>query len=303
MKNYLFILFITLPLSTIIGQEEKHFTQFSFNKMVFNPGYAGSTDAMSITAMYRNQWTTIAGAPVTFNLNLHTPISQGRAGIGFSMITDQVGIFKKIHVDAIYNYKFRVFYNSTLSIGLNAGLHVNTIEWQLADAFDFGDGVIPTVEGTISKPNFGVGFFLSSERYFVGMSAPRLLKSAAFLEEDAGVLSKRPYYMMGGMVLDLNKSVKLKPSMMVSLVPNAPFELDFSLSALFLDKFWIGGAYRLGDSFGALMQYELSQQLQVGVSFDFTISELRRFSGETMEFMMRYNLEFKDRDVRNIRYF
>lgn len=303
MKSYLILLFLTIPLTVLVGQDEKHFTQFSFNKIVFNPGYAGSTEAMSVTAMYRNQWTSIVGAPVTFNLNLHTPISQGNAGIGFSLITDQVGIFKKIHLDAIYNYKIPVFDNSTLSLGINAGIHVNTIEWQLTNAFENGDGSIPTADGTISKPNFGVGFFLSSERYFVGMSAPRLLRSAEFLEEDSGVLSKRPYYMMGGLVLDLNQSVKLKPAALVSVVPNAPFEIDISLSALFMEKLWLGGAYRLGDSFGALMQYELSPQLQAGVSFDFTISELRKFSGETMEFMMRYNLEFKDRDVRNIRYF
>lgn len=285
------------------AQEEKHFTQFSFNKIVFNPGYAGNTDAMTFTAMYRNQWTTVDGAPITVNLNAHTPIQNSRAGVGLSIISDQVGIFQKLQVDASYNYKVPVFSASTLSIGISAGLHMNSIQWQDSEAFDSGDGTIPTTDGSATKPNFGMGFFLSGEQYFVGLSAPRLLRSPIYMEEEGGLLSKRPYYLMSGLVIPVNKNVKLKPAALISLIPSAPFEMDFSLSALFIDRLWVGGAYRLGDSFGGMIQYEVSNQFQVGASFDFTLSEFRRFNGETMEFMMRYYMAFEESDVRNIRYF
>ena len=177
----LFFLFAGLA-SSSFGQEEKHFTQFSFNKLVFNPGYAGSSDVMAFTAMYRNQWTSIAGAPITFNLNMHTPITQGRGGLGLSIISDQIGLFQKLHVDGAYNYKIPVFNGSILSMGISAGLHINSMQWQEAEAYDAGDGAIPDVEGSVVKPNFGVGFFLSSETYFVGLSAPRLLKSPIYME-------------------------------------------------------------------------------------------------------------------------
>ena len=301
-KTILLFLFAGLTL-TSYGQEEKHFTQFSFNKLVFNPAYAGNADVMAFTAMYRNQWTTIAGAPITFNLNMHTPITQGRGGIGLSIISDQVGLFQKMQVDGAYNYKIPVFGNSILSMGVSAGVHINSMQWQDADAFDAGDGSIPDVEGSVVKPNFGVGFFLSSETYFIGLSAPRLLRSPIYMEQEGSLLSKRPYYFMSGLVLPLNRTVKLKPAALISLIPNAPFEADFSLSALFIDKLWIGGAYRLGDSFGGMMQYDITNQLQMGVSFDFTVSDLRKFTGQTMEFMLRYNMEYQSSDVRNIRYF
>lgn len=304
MKHKTLILIAGLLLSwSAYGQEEKHFTQFSFNKLVFNPGYAGHSDAMAFTAMYRNQWTTIEGAPVTFNFNVHTPITEGKGGIGLSIVSDQVGLFQKLHVDGSYNYKIPVFGNSTLSLGLSAGLHMNAIQWQNADAFDFGDNSIPTGEGSAVRPNFGVGFFLSSDQYFVGLSAPRLLKSPIYLEEEGGLLGKRPYYFMSGVVLPVSRNVKLKPAALVSFIPSAPFEMDFSLSALFMEKFWIGGAYRLGDSFGAMVQYDATDQMQIGASFDFTVSDLQKFTGQTMEFMMRYNMAFKNSDVRNIRYF
>jgi len=130
------------------AQEEKHFTQFSFNKLVFNPGYAGHSGNMAFTAMYRNQWTSIEGAPVTFNFNVHTPISKGRSGLGISIVSDQVGLFQKLHVDGAYNYKIPVFGNSIFSMGVSAGLHMNAVQWQDADAYDFGDGAIPTAEGS-----------------------------------------------------------------------------------------------------------------------------------------------------------
>lgn len=285
------------------AQEEKHFTQFSFNKIVFNPGYAGNADAMTFTAMYRNQWTTIEGAPVTINLNAHTPIQDSRAGVGLSIVSDQIGIFQRLQVDASYSYKLPVSQSSTLSIGLSAGLDVSAIQWQDADSFDAGDSAIPTANGSVTRPNFGVGFFLSGEQYFVGLSAPRILRSPLFLEEEGDLLGKRPYYLMSGLVIPVNKTVQLKPAALVSLIPNAPFEVDFSLSALFVERLWVGGAYRLGDSFGGMIQYEISNQFQIGASFDFTLSEFRRFNGETMEFMMRYFMSYTDSEVRNIRYF
>ncbi len=301
-KFTLMLLFVTMALLSF-GQEEKHFTQFSFNKLVFNPAYAGSSDVMAFTAMYRNQWTSITGAPITFNLNMHTPITQGRGGLGVSIISDQVGLFRKLHIDGAYNYKIPVFNNSTLSLGLSAGVHINAMQWQKAEAFDVGDGSIPDIDGSVVKPNFGVGFFLSSETYFVGLSAPRLLRSPIYLENEGSLLNKRPYYFMSGMVLPINRIIKIKPAVLISLIPNAPFEADFSLSALFVEKLWIGGAYRLGDSFGGMVQYDISNQLQTGISFDFTISDLKQFTGQTMEFMLRYNMEYQSSDVRNIRYF
>jgi len=230
------------------AQEEKHFTQFSFNKLVFNPGYAGHSGNMAFTAMYRNQWTSIEGAPVTFNFNVHTPISEGRSGLGISIVSDQVGLFQKLHVDGAYNYKIPVFGNSIFSMGVSA-------------------------------------------------------ESPIYLEQEGGLLGKRPYYFMSGFVLPLSRNVKLKPAALVSFIPSAPFEMDFSLSALFMERLWIGGAYRLGDSFGGMIQYDANDQLQIGVSFDFTVSDLKKFTGQTMEFMMRYNMEFQNSDVRNIRYF
>jgi len=55
MKNlYLSISFLALAFCAT-AQQEQMYTQFMFNKLAYNPAYAGSFVSPTLTAIYRNQ--------------------------------------------------------------------------------------------------------------------------------------------------------------------------------------------------------------------------------------------------------
>jgi len=114
---------------------------------------------------------------------------------------------------------------------------------------------------------------------------------------------ERHYYLIGGMVFDLNDDVKFKPSFMARAVEGAPLSVDLTASFLFREKFWVGVMYRLDDSFGAILQFQFNEQLRAGYAYDMTTSRLGEYNGGTHEIMLSYDLRFTKGKTISPRYF
>ena len=89
-KVYLIILmlFVAAP---GFSQQLPQFTQYMYNTVSINPAYAGSRDGFSITALNRNQWVGVDGAPVTQTLSINSPLRNDKIGLGLSVINDKIG--------------------------------------------------------------------------------------------------------------------------------------------------------------------------------------------------------------------
>ena len=108
--------------------------------------------------------------------------------------------------------------------------------------------------------------------------------------------------------MPLTKDIKFQPGVLLSFNREVPFEADITANFIFLNTFWIGGNYRLGDSFDAIVQYQITEELRAGLSFDFTMSDLNKFTNGSIEFMVSYTfdkkpLERKAENINNLRYF
>ena len=73
------------------AQQLPVFTQYIFNKYVFNPAVTGTEDNFSATANYRYQWQGITDAPRTYILSLHGPHKFKNFGLGGALYTDVTG--------------------------------------------------------------------------------------------------------------------------------------------------------------------------------------------------------------------
>ena len=105
------------------------------------------------------------------------------------------------------------------------------------------------------------------------------------------------------MIHELSEDVLLKPALMVSYSPNAPFEVDFNASLRFLEVLWVGASYRLGDSVDGIVQYQFSDQFKAGFAVDFTLTELQQYTSGTFEVLVEYTWLKERQDVNNIRFF
>ncbi len=279
---------------------------FVFNKLQYNPAYAGSVDALNVGAHYRHQWQGLEGAPKTITAFAHTPIMNGRSGVGLSVISDEIGIFNSTFAKMDYAYRIGFKNDTKLSLGLSAQFDFTRFDWTKAELIDNVDSAIPFGEPSGTSFNVGTGIYYSGKNFYVGISAPTLLRNSITSSAYAGfgqLKDLRAHYLMGGVVFKINSKIHIKPSLLISYVKNAPNEVDFNLSLLFLESFWIGASYRLDESADAFVQFPLTQQLKLAVGVDYALTELNSFTKGSFEVMVEYLFKYDNEKVNNIRFF
>ena len=301
------ILFLlVLSATSVDAQNDRLYTMFVFNKLQYNPAYAGSAEALNVGVHYRHQWQGLEGAPRTITAFGHTPIAGGRSGVGLSLISDEIGIFNTTYAKLDYAYRVNFRNDSKLSLGINAQFDFTRFDWTKADIIDNIDVAIPFGEPSNSAFNFGMGLYYSSDNFYVGASVPNFLRNAITSEAYSGFAELndlRAYYLMGGVVFKISPRVHIRPSLLVSYVPNAPKEVDLNLSFLFLESFWVGGSYRWDESIDVFAQFPVSQQLKLAVGVDYALTELNSSTRGSFEVMLEYLFKNDNEKVNNIRFF
>ena len=304
-------IFYTMLLVLFLGnlaysQNDRLYTMFVFNKLQYNPGYAGSNEALTIGAHYRHQWQGIIGAPRTITAFAHTPFAHNRSGLGLSVISDEIGIFNSTFANLSYAYRIALKNDTKLSVGLSVQMDYTRFDWAKADLIDNFDAVIPFGEPSSSTFNMGMGVYYTGPKFYLGASVPQFMRNALTSEALQGfgrVNDFRTYYFMGGTVFKLGGSTYLRPSVLISYVNNAPISVDLNISLLFLESFWVGASYRLGDSVDAFVQFPVAKQLRLAVGMDYALSELSYFTKGSFEVMLEYTFKTAGDKINNIRFF
>ena len=180
MRKILFTFICALFAMTSFAQQEQQYTQFMYNKLGYNPGYAGSNETACITGIIRNQWLGLEGAPQTQVLSFNMPILNQRVGIGANLTRRTIGISQRLTLDAVYSYRIRLA-TGTLGLGVQASVRYfnnNFRDGRLVSTVPIAlDNSIPSSARSKYVPNFGAGAYFSNERFYVGASIPRLLLS------------------------------------------------------------------------------------------------------------------------------
>lgn len=295
---------IVLSSFSTIAQQLPQFTQYMYNTISINPAYAGSRETLSIVALHRNQWAGFSDAPKTTTLSIHSPLRNEKVGLGFSFIQDNLlDNFSYVYGD--FSYTLKLSDKTKLALGLKGGFTHYGLDDELRQ--DPGVNQDPTI-GNISdqwNPNIGVGSYLHTNRWYLGISVPRLFRNDYNDQGNVEVLERLGYYFTGGYVFDLNKSTKFKPSVLVKATNGAPLSYDLSANFLFNEKFWLGAAYRIDTNSGALAaitDYQISKQLRIGYTFEYSTTDLNKYSDGTHEFLLMFEL-FKAKRVKSPRYF
>ena len=255
--KYLIVVMILLTTASSIGQQLPQFTQYMYNTLSINPAYAGNRETLSIMGLHRSQWLGFDGAPTTQTLSIHSPLRNEKVGLGFSFINDQLGFENFVYMYGDFSYTIRTGSKSELSFGIKGGFTSFSIDQELINA-EPDDALVQGLQNRWS-PNVGIGFLWFGERWYVGLSAPRLLINDYNKEEGYKALERVSYYFTGGYVFDAGRDVKFKPAYMVKATNGAPISVDLSANFLFNEKLWLGAAYRINESAEPLVQWLISK--------------------------------------------
>ncbi|MDQ6471706.1 type IX secretion system membrane protein PorP/SprF [Flavobacterium sp. LHD-80] len=289
MKNIFHIVAVLLiGTCGVSAQQESQYTQYMYNTMTFNPGYTGSREVLSVMGLYRTQWVGLDGAPKTMNFSVQSPVST-HSSLGLNVISDEIGPVKSTGVTANYSYTILGSSDVKYSFGISGALDNNSVDYDKLNK-ENPDHYLTGSESKIS-PNVGAGFYVHSYNWYVGLSAPRLLKTTFFEDIKTTTYSASShFYLMGGYVFDLNPYLKFKPAAMVKAVQGAPLAVDLSANFLFNDKFTLGAAYRWDAAVSAMAGFQITPGLNLGYAYDYDTTHIGNYNSGSHEIFLRFEL-------------
>lgn len=286
------------------AQQEPQYTQYQYNTMTVNPGYAGSQGYPSLISLYRSQWVNIKGSPSTLSLGIDTPMKLF-SGLGVSIVRDEIGPSEETYFDINAAHSILVNrYGHRLAFGLKLGGKHLSIDWSRGTYKDPSDVAFEeNIQGKF-LPSLGAGLYYYTDNAYLGISTPNVLNSQRYddVEETYGA-DRMHLYLIAGYVFELNPYLKFKPSTFVKYVNGAPLVFDVSANFLINDKFHAGVSYRWDDSVSAIFGFYISPKLQAGYSFDYSITNLSRYNAGSHELFLKFNFIPRITKIKSPRFF
>ena len=306
MKKIITLALVLIALSSSIkAQQDAMFTHYMYNTLWLNPAYAGTRDALTITGIHRSQWVGFDGAPIGQTLTMHSPILNGKMGVGLSVLNDKIGPTKSTIIALDLDYQIKINAKSKLSFGLKglANFYNNNINALKLD--NQNDAAFAENTQRI-LPNTGAGVYYFRERFYAGISVPKLMENKLSSSSlNATSKEQRHFFLIVGTVFDLSKDVKLKPTCFIKATQAAPLQGDVTANFILKDKYILGAMYRTVDAVGVLVGYNITEQFTVGYSFDWSMANTTgKYNNGSHEIMLRYDLISKTKaKIKSPRFF
>lgn len=285
------------------AQQDAQYTQYMYNTININPGYAGSRGVMSVFGLHRTQWVGLEGAPTTNAFSLNTPINNSNLGIGLSFVNDKIGPTNENNISADVSYTVQTSETYKLSFGIKATGNLFSLDTSVLNPVIVADHNLQPVNSQFS-PNLGAGLYLHSDKLYFGLSVPNFLQDKKYSDNDYAVFQERMnVYAIGGYVFDLSSDIKFKPAFLTKMVTGAPLQLDLSANFMFFDKLMLGGAYRWDAAASALAGFQITDGLFIGYSYDMETTRLKHYNSGSHEVFLRFELFNKVSKMVSPRFF
>ncbi len=301
---------LLLATGMLRAQQDAMFTHYMYNTLAVNPAYAGTSEALTVTALHRSQWVSFPGAPKTQTITMHTPLRNNTMGLGLAVVNDKIGPMNTTGAYADYSYILKLNERSSLSFGLSAGVNYMQAGLSTLNLDQKNDQSFQQNINSNLLPNFGFGTYYRTKRFYAGISTPKLLENNFKTNSISGTTKlateKRHYFFIAGGVMKLSEEVEFRPTSFLKITYGAPIEADVTGSFILNKRLLVGAMYRSGDALGFLAGYFINNQFHIGYSFDWSYGNNRtfRYNQGSHEIMLTYDFIYNDKEkVRSPRYF
>ncbi len=296
---------------TLKAQQNAMLSQYMFNMLSINPAYAGNRAVDNVTVLYRNQWAGFDGNPKSSFISWDKRKQDSNVGYGLQMYNDRYGSQSANGVQGFYSFRIP-FRHSTLTLGVSGGVFDYVFALGGSNVFDAFDPAL--IDENVWVPTVGIGTLYFTEKWYVGLSIPTLLKTEVNFSDRVQKVNtfgtNNQVFISGGYIYDATNQLSLKPSFLIKSYAAAPLQIDLNLNAWLQNKYGAGFSYRTGDfnTGGALVgiaEYQITPQIRIGYAYDYNLSAINEFSKKTHEFLLRYEFDTSKSsfNIRSPRYY
>jgi type IX secretion system PorP/SprF family membrane protein len=269
-----------------------------YNKLLFNPAYAGSKDVAEFNGLYRTQYVGLSErATQTAYLGFNMPIYSISSGIGLTATNDMIGYLRTTTVNVDYNYRKKFSFGS-LGVGVSVGFIQTGLQGNLlrtptggAGGVDGNDPAVPAGLVNGIAPDFSAGLYLNNDKYFVGVAMNHLYSITKL--KNTQIDYARNLLVMGGYDFHAGKHFTIMPSVLIKS-DLKEVQTDLSLTMKIYNNILTGIALRGYDarSLDAVTFYAGVQikAFRLVYSYDINTSYLKGFNTGSHEVSVAYEL-------------
>jgi type IX secretion system PorP/SprF family membrane protein len=325
----LLIVFIPLVSQRVTAQDPQ-FSQFYAAPLYLNPAFAGSTGQARVGLNYRNQWPAIDANFTTFSAFADFYIEDKNSGVGMIINHDREGVLGLTSTSIAFQYSYDLKLNSKFSFrpGFQAAIYNRSVDF---DKLTFGDQFDPNT-GQVIKPTSAESLGSGQSIFFPDISMGGLLYSQnLWLGFSAFHITQPNQSVVGGhdpLPIKLNAHAGYKfffaPGVMKTGLYSIPQErsiapvvqyrhqgqwdqmdagMYFTLEPLVLGLWYRGIPFNKVNGFANnesfVMLIGITKRgpkdiLNIGYSYDLTVSKLGPSSGGAHEFSISYSWSTRD---------
>lgn len=297
MKNYFFqltiILFIGLNLQ---AQQSPNVSLYRHHFNMFNPAVSGIKPAPFLNMSFRSQWQGADGAPETQVVSFATPTKRENVGLGINLLHDKTFIEKQTQFFGSFSYLVQFNRELKLYLGLQAGVNGYSVNAAGLEVWDEGKRISDPFLLSFSKlnPNFGVGAYLKDSNFYVSLSAPKILTTKRFKDDNGLVTTASDrvhYFLSAGFYQRLNNDFRLIPSFLFRYTNYAPPLLTINTSLSYKETIDFGIEYSFQSGFGSTLLVDTGSTFSFGYAYVSSLhGAINRFSKGTHEVVIQIKL-------------
>ncbi|MEZ4811184.1 MAG: type IX secretion system membrane protein PorP/SprF [Allomuricauda sp.] len=291
-KFQILIAVVVLSLSAS-AQQDPSYAFYRYNMNIYNPAFAGSSEGAEFSLGVRSQWAGVEGAPESQSAIFGMPVGRN-VGLGVSILNDRTFIEQQTWVAIDISYYIDLDEDHRLYFGIKGS--ANSYDANTDGLITYGvgqDGTLMNYESRFT-PNVGAGAYLKHDRYFVSLSAPKLLTPDRLQERDGNAYlgtDRMHAYLSGGYTFLLGKTLDLKTMGMLRYVNASPVSLELTSILDFGERFEFGASYRFDESIGGLFLFNISNGFNLGYAYETSIqNSIDGLDNNTHELFMRLRL-------------
>jgi len=317
LKRIIYIILLSFNILTDSFGQDPTFSQFYANALYLSPSFAGATSEYRFAINYRNQWPAVPGVFHTYSISYDKAMTNFNSGIGVLATYDVAGSgnLSTTNIGLLYSYDFNINEQWHIRPGVNfkfyyLGLDIGKL---IFNSQITGSGTTPPVTpppfDNVADIDFATSALVYNERMWAGFTLDHLLMpKTSFYGDEATVPVKFNFY--GGSQIIKKTRLKQKIQEVLSVAVNFQKQGKFYQSDLGLyyykDPLIFGLWYRgiplitsqAGDAIIGLIGIK-TDQLHLGYSYDFTVSNLIGSTGGAHEISIVY--EFNNLSVGQLR--
>jgi type IX secretion system PorP/SprF family membrane protein len=308
--------------------QDMQFTQFNAAPLYLNPAFTGATIEHRLATNYRNQWAGIPGHFVNNTFAYDYNLSEFNSGIGFLFAKESAGTggLGSSEIGLLYSYHFKIDKKIMIQPGVKFNYITRSVDFSkliFNDQLARGGSGLTSDNITLNNVRYidvTAGLLIYSASFWGGFSFHHINEPNQSLTSDESPLYLK-FSAHGGFKMDLSKGGrKFLNTSYLNLAFHYKSQQNFDQLDIGMyltrEPFTYGIWYRgipgiksyegelNNDALAIILGYKLiDYNLNIGYSYDITISRLAADAGGSHELSLIYEVASKKKKRKSKRFF